>query len=130
MNMVLFMLAGYETTSTTLTYCTYVLATHPDEQQKLYDEIYTHFGNEESIDFDSVKDLQYLEMFLKEVLRMYPIANLYAKFKLNFRTYHFYNVLFLKCRIKTMHKTNTNQRFTLGDTIEHGDSRRCYVIAL
>ena len=80
MNMVLFMLAGYETTSTTLTYCTYVLATHPDEQQKLYDEINSHFGNEESVDFDSVKDLQYLEMFLKEVLRMYPIANLYVAF--------------------------------------------------
>lgn len=80
MNMVLFMLAGYETTSTTLTYCTYVLATHPDEQQKLYDEINSHFDNEESVDFDSVKDLQYLEMFLKEVLRMYPIANLYVTF--------------------------------------------------
>lgn len=78
--MVLFMLAGYETTSTTLTYCTYVLATHPDEQQKLYDEINSHFDNEESVDFDSVKDLQYLEMFLKEVLRMYPIANLYVTF--------------------------------------------------
>ncbi len=78
MNMVLFMLAGYETTSTTLTYCTYVLATHPDEQQKLHDEINSHFGNEESVDFDSVKDLEYLEMFLKEVLRMYPIANLYV----------------------------------------------------
>jgi cytochrome P450 len=80
MNMVLFMLAGYETTSTTLTYCTYVLATHLDEQQKLFDEINAHFGNEESVDFDSVKDLQYLEMFLKEVLRMYPIANLYVTF--------------------------------------------------
>ena len=80
--MVLFMLAGYETTSTTLTYCTYVLATHHDEQQKLYDEINSHFGNEESVDFDSVKDLQYLEMFLKEVLRMYPIANFYVTFKL------------------------------------------------
>jgi cytochrome P450 len=75
------MLAGYETTSTTLTYCPYVLATHPDEQQKLYDEINSHFGNEESVDFDSVKDLQYLEMFLKEVLRMYPIANLYVTFR-------------------------------------------------
>ncbi len=38
------MLAGYETTSTTLTYCSYVLAKHPDEQQKLLDEIKSVFG--------------------------------------------------------------------------------------
>jgi cytochrome P450 len=38
------MLAGYETTSTTLTYCSYVLAKYPEEQQKLYDEISSIFG--------------------------------------------------------------------------------------
>lgn len=41
----MFMLAGYETTSTTLSYCFYVLAKHPEEQQKLFDEINLRFEN-------------------------------------------------------------------------------------
>ena len=39
MNLILFMMAGYETTSTTLAYCMHVLAKYPHEQQKLVDEI-------------------------------------------------------------------------------------------
>ena len=38
-NLITFMLAGYETTSTALQYSTFILATHQDEQQKLRDEI-------------------------------------------------------------------------------------------
>ncbi|XP_070570923.1 cytochrome P450 3A2-like [Ptychodera flava] len=34
-----FLLAGYETTGVTLTFCAYVLATHPDVQDKLIEEI-------------------------------------------------------------------------------------------
>ena len=49
MNMILFMLAGYETTSSTLTYCTYVLAKHPEEQQKLFDEINFAFSTETKV---------------------------------------------------------------------------------
>jgi len=49
MNMILFMLAGYETTSSTLTYCSYVLAKYPDEQHKLIDEINSHFNKESKV---------------------------------------------------------------------------------
>jgi len=35
----MFLLAGYETTSTTLTTCAYELALHPEIQQRLYEEI-------------------------------------------------------------------------------------------
>jgi cytochrome P450 len=38
-NVVLFMIAGYETTATSLAYPTYILATQPDLQEKLVEEI-------------------------------------------------------------------------------------------
>ena len=38
------MLAGYETTSTTLTYVCHTLAKFPDEQEKVYDEMYNYFN--------------------------------------------------------------------------------------
>ena len=34
-----FLLAGYETTSNALAYTTYLLALHPDIQQRLYEEL-------------------------------------------------------------------------------------------
>ncbi|CAF0750463.1 unnamed protein product [Brachionus calyciflorus] len=75
-NLVLFMLAGYETTSTTLSYASYILANHQDEQIKLYDEIIAHFGSDlNEINSENVLNLQYLDLFIKEVLRVYPIAN-------------------------------------------------------
>ena len=78
MNLVLFMLAGYETTSTTLSYCTYVLAKYPEEQQKLFEEIASVYNNEESNEAspnaDNVNKLEYLDMFIKEVLRFYPLG--------------------------------------------------------
>ena len=79
MNLILFMLAGYETTSTCLTYCTFVLANHPEEQIKLYEEIEANYPdqvlNDDDINYDKLQNMEYLDMFIKEVLRMYPIAN-------------------------------------------------------
>jgi cytochrome P450 len=55
-----------------LSYCTYVLVKHPEEQQKLFDEISSFFGNnsdESSIiepNADNVGKLEYLDMFIKE----------------------------------------------------------------
>ena len=40
------LLAGYETTANTLTYTTYLLATHPDVQEKLQAEIDQYFEEE------------------------------------------------------------------------------------
>lgn len=45
----MFMLAGYETTSTALAYSSYVLATNPEEQQKLRDEIESYYSKETGV---------------------------------------------------------------------------------
>ena len=38
-----FLLAGYETTSSALTFATYLLAANPDEQERLANEIHEYF---------------------------------------------------------------------------------------
>ncbi|CAF4085637.1 unnamed protein product, partial [Rotaria sordida] len=78
------MAAGYETTSTALAYATYVLARHPEVLQKLQAEIdqFTLSNNDQSDDetrkypdYDLVAQMPYMDMFVSEVLRMYPIGN-------------------------------------------------------
>lgn len=39
MNLVLFLLAGFETTAVTLSHCAFILAKHPEEMAKLQTEI-------------------------------------------------------------------------------------------
>nr|UOU03269.1 cytochrome P450 3045C5-2 [Brachionus rubens] len=77
-NLMLFMFAGYETTSNTLGYCFHVLAKYQDEQKRLYDEIRSVFDSEadNQINTDSVQKIEYLDMFIKEVLRYYTIGNI------------------------------------------------------
>lgn len=50
------MLAGYETTSTALQYCAYVLTRYPEEQQKLYEEISHYFDDNVIIYFKFEKN--------------------------------------------------------------------------
>jgi cytochrome P450 len=73
-NILIFMIAGYETTSTTLAYCTYILATKPDIQEKLIAEIDAHLGQKEyEDDYDLVTNMSYIDIFIREVLRVFPI---------------------------------------------------------
>ena len=71
------MIAGYETTSTALSYVAYVLATNLTEQRKLQEHIDTHFQSQTDDDmpsYDIVSNMDYLDMFVRETLRMYPIV--------------------------------------------------------
>ncbi|XP_043945555.1 cytochrome P450 3A9-like [Protopterus annectens] len=71
---VLFILAGYETTSTALTYVAYNLATNPDAQQKLQQEIDETFPNKASVTYDALMQMEYLDMVINESMRLYPNA--------------------------------------------------------
>lgn len=64
-------IAGSGTTSTTLTYATWALLTHPAIRHKLEDEL-----TQLPIDFDDVtlEKLPYLNAFVTEVLRLYGSA--------------------------------------------------------
>ncbi|CAF1214313.1 unnamed protein product [Rotaria magnacalcarata] len=73
-NLYLFMVAGYETVSTALAYVTYILVTHPKEQIKLRDHINSHLSKDTIDNYDTVKGMKYLDWFIRETLRMYPIT--------------------------------------------------------
>ncbi|CAF1539394.1 unnamed protein product [Rotaria sp. Silwood1] len=77
-NVFLFMVAGYETTSTALAYSTYVLATKQDIQEKLVEEIENSNWNDNNNGveaYDTATNLSYLDLFVREVLRMYPVTS-------------------------------------------------------
>ncbi|KAM7427258.1 Thromboxane-A synthase [Porites harrisoni] len=69
-----FLLAGYETTSNTLSYVTYCLALNPEVQEKLIKEIDDAVGDNETPDYNVVQNLEYLDMVICEALRLYPPA--------------------------------------------------------
>lgn len=71
---IIFIFAGYETTSTSLSFLMYILATHPDVQQKLQEEIDSTFPNKTPPTYDGVVQMEYLDMVLNETLRLYPVA--------------------------------------------------------
>ncbi|XP_060066284.1 cytochrome P450 3A11-like isoform X2 [Ylistrum balloti] len=72
-NAEVFFVAGYETTSVTLTMLAYNLATNPDCQERLRQEIEEEIGSK-MIDYDNIQKLHYLDMCLSETLRIYPPA--------------------------------------------------------
>ncbi|KAJ4861384.1 cytochrome p450 domain-containing protein [Trichoderma breve] len=71
-NASLLIIAGSETTATTLSGVTYLLLTHPEVLQKTMDEVRSSFSNEGEIDLLSVQKLGYMMAVLQEALRMYP----------------------------------------------------------
>ncbi|XP_030788466.1 cytochrome P450 3A5 isoform X3 [Rhinopithecus roxellana] len=71
---IIFIFAGYETTSSVLSFTIYELATHPDVQQKLQKEIDAVLPNKAPATYDAMVQMEYLDMVVNETLRLFPIA--------------------------------------------------------
>ncbi|XP_049825477.1 cytochrome P450 6a8-like [Aethina tumida] len=70
-----FFIAGYETSSTAMTFALYELSTRPDIQQKIRDEIHEVLEKHDNkLTYEAVKDMTYLEQVIHESLRKYPPA--------------------------------------------------------
>ncbi|CAN7979811.1 unnamed protein product [Ixodes pacificus] len=70
---VIFLLAGQDTTSSVIAYTVYLLALHPDVQEKLrheVDECFEQYGPEPTLDV--VSKLDYLNCVISESMRLYP----------------------------------------------------------
>ncbi|XP_058117984.1 cytochrome P450 4d2-like [Anopheles ziemanni] len=72
-----FMFAGHETITSCVSFALYYLSRNPTIQQKLYDEIVSVYGADgnvrsATITHASLQQLKYMEMVIKETLRMNP----------------------------------------------------------
>uniref|UniRef100_A0A8C2MMC5 Cytochrome P450 3A n=1 Tax=Cricetulus griseus TaxID=10029 RepID=A0A8C2MMC5_CRIGR len=67
---IIFISAGYDSTSSTLDFALYLLATHPDVQKKLQEEIDVTLPNKVPLNYD-----KYLDMVLNKTLRLYPVSS-------------------------------------------------------
>jgi len=73
-NAIVLLVAGSETTATTLSGTTFLLLQHPTVYHKLVAEIRTAFTSAAEITLDAVNHLEYLLACLQEGLRIYPPA--------------------------------------------------------
>ncbi|XP_035774129.1 probable cytochrome P450 6a14 isoform X3 [Anopheles albimanus] len=68
-----FFIAGFETSSTTQSFCLYELAKNPDIQQRLREEINRAIDeNGGQVTYEVVMGIQYLDQVINETLRKYP----------------------------------------------------------
>ncbi|VDM38722.1 unnamed protein product [Toxocara canis] len=68
----LFLIAGYETSASTMQFALFSLARNMHIQEKAYREIIDVMGDEETVTYEKVARMDYLEQVMMETLRMYP----------------------------------------------------------
>ena len=72
---VVFLLAGYETSSNTLSFAAYYLAMNPDVQDKLRQEIEKAVESNPDVNlYDLIQKIEYLDCVINETLRLSPPA--------------------------------------------------------
>ncbi|XP_055549737.1 cytochrome P450 4d1-like [Wyeomyia smithii] len=76
-----FMFEGHDTTTSAVSFTLYNLAKYPAVQQKAYEEVVSVMGEntEQAIEMSHLQDLPYLEMVIKETLRLYPSVPLIGR---------------------------------------------------
>ncbi|PSN51919.1 hypothetical protein C0J52_12805 [Blattella germanica] len=69
-----FLTAGFETSSSTMSFALYELSLHPEIQSKLRSEMMQILDkHKQQITYDAVHEIKYLDMVVNETLRKYPI---------------------------------------------------------
>ncbi|KQS26030.1 cytochrome P450 4d1 isoform X1 [Drosophila erecta] len=76
-----FMFEGHDTTSSALMFFFYNIATHPEAQKKCFEEIRSVVGNDKStpVSYELLNKLHYVDLCVKETLRMYPSVPLLGR---------------------------------------------------
>lgn len=76
-----FMFEGHDTTSSGICFVLYNLAKYPEIQEKVWDEIQTVIGTDVNVPviMQQLNDMHYLELVVKETLRLYPSVPLFGR---------------------------------------------------
>ena len=67
--MIALFIAATESIAKTLSYCIYYLAKYTDIQEKVFNEVCDKIKNQDNINWDTLRELPFMEAFIKEVLR-------------------------------------------------------------
>ncbi|XP_038141277.1 cytochrome P450 3A30 isoform X2 [Cyprinodon tularosa] len=70
----IFIFAGFETSSSSLTFLAYNLATNPEVMKTLQEEIDATFPNKAPVQYQPLMEMEYLDSVINESLRLFPIA--------------------------------------------------------
>ncbi|KAF3852154.1 hypothetical protein F7725_005509 [Dissostichus mawsoni] len=70
----IFLFAGYETSSSSLSFLAYNLAMNPHIMKRLQEEVDSTFPNKGPVEYQALMEMEYLDGVINESLRLYPIA--------------------------------------------------------
>ncbi|KAK0473656.1 cytochrome P450 monooxygenase pc-1 [Armillaria luteobubalina] len=69
------LIAGRDTTASTLTFVVYFLSMYPDVCSRLREEVLTRVGTTRTPNFEDIKEMKYLRAVINETLRLYPAVD-------------------------------------------------------
>ena len=73
------LVAGFETSAGTLNWAWYLIARHPDVDEKIFQEAQECIPDIDAINSESVSNLKYLHQVLNETMRLYPPVWLFSR---------------------------------------------------
>ncbi|HWD09552.1 MAG TPA: cytochrome P450 [Actinomycetota bacterium] len=86
-----FLLAGHETTATSLTFALHLLGFHPEILQRVHDEAVDVLGDSEPT-METIMGLAYTTQVVKEAMRLYPAAHTIPRVSINPFEYNGYTI--------------------------------------
>ncbi len=104
-NAVLFFDAGYETTSTALSYIMHILINHQEIQEKIRQEVKELIEDEGKLDYNTVTKLKFMEQVVYETMRIYPPVTTFISRSPNI-DYHYKDIVIPRgadCRVPLYH---------------------------
>ncbi|KAF8883906.1 CYP63 cytochrome P450 monooxygenase-like protein [Gymnopilus junonius] len=81
------MIAGRDTTASTLTFIIYFLSIYPEVLSRLREEIISKVGHTRRPDYDDIREMKYLRAVINETLRLYPIVPFNTRESVNATTW-------------------------------------------
>ena len=67
-----FMFEGHDTTTSGMSWTLYLLAQHPEHQERVREEVRDVLAGREWLEYEDLKELKYTHLCIKEALRLYP----------------------------------------------------------